>query len=76
VVVYPRVDEDRSIWAAGVPLLGRVPLEAQHGQNGWEPAVVHAPESRRGAALRAVAEAIRQAADGGGAASTRPEGED
>jgi ATP-binding protein involved in chromosome partitioning len=61
--VFPPVAHERSVWAAGLPRLGVVPMGvvAPDGSGGTEPVVVTAPASPRGAALRAAAEAVRRA---------------
>jgi ATP-binding protein involved in chromosome partitioning len=60
--VFPPVVPERSIWADGLPHLGTVPLSivGAEGVDG-EPVVVNAPDSDRGMALRAAAEAVRAA---------------
>jgi ATP-binding protein involved in chromosome partitioning len=71
--VFPPVDPDRSIWATGVERLGVVPLTTAD-DDGPEPVVHTAPDSPRGAALGALAEAVRVAAarHGGGDAPPPP----
>lgn len=61
--VFRRVAHERSIWASGLPLLGTVPLAVVGADRdeGMEPVVVNAPESPRGKALRAAADAVRGA---------------
>ena len=56
--LFPPVPPERSIWAAGVTRLGAVPMVPPAGPDGREPVVVHAPDSARAAALRAVARAV------------------
>jgi ATP-binding protein involved in chromosome partitioning len=58
VDLFPPVAPSRSVWAAGVPRLGTVPW----GVADAEPVVLTAPGSARGAALRALAEAVGAAA--------------
>jgi ATP-binding protein involved in chromosome partitioning len=58
--VFPPVAPERSIFTDGLPRLGTVQmaLVGAEGDDG-EPVVVNAPDSDRGKALRAAAEAIR-----------------
>lgn len=59
--LFPPVAAHRSIWSAGLPRLGTVPLEPADTDEGSEPAVVTRPESARATALRAATTAIRRA---------------
>jgi ATP-binding protein involved in chromosome partitioning len=58
--VFPRVRDDRSIWASGVPLLKSVPLDAAtaHAGNGGRPIVVSQPESAQAHVFREIATAV------------------
>jgi ATP-binding protein involved in chromosome partitioning len=47
VDVFPPVAEERAIWADGVPLLGRVPLDPQLGSRPAEPQAVFDPVAER-----------------------------
>jgi len=57
ISVFPPVARERSVWAAGVPRLAEVPMDAE----GAEPVVLASPDSARGKALRAAAGAVRDA---------------
>jgi ATP-binding protein involved in chromosome partitioning len=58
--VFPQVPEDRSIWATGVDLLARIPIEpsvsvaAERGV----PTVIESPESTTAAAFRELARKV------------------
>jgi ATP-binding protein involved in chromosome partitioning len=58
--LFPPAAHDRSIWASGLPLLGSVPWSVARAER--EPVVVTGAQSRRGTALREVAEAVHAAA--------------
>jgi ATP-binding protein involved in chromosome partitioning len=45
--VFPRVADERAIWADGVPLLGRVPLDPRLGAEPAEPQPVFDPLAER-----------------------------
>jgi len=45
--VFPQVAEERAIWADGVPLLGRVPLDPALGAEPAEPKPVFDPLAER-----------------------------
>jgi ATP-binding protein involved in chromosome partitioning len=64
IEVFPPVSPERSIWATGLPRLGRVPLvpagTAGHATAGREPVVVHQPDSAQAVAIREVAKAVRE----------------
>jgi ATP-binding protein involved in chromosome partitioning len=58
--VFPRVRDERSIWALGVERLAQIPLDprvARAGEDGT-PAVIVAPGSASAAAFRTAAEAL------------------
>lgn len=58
--VFPRVREDRSIWALGVERLGAIPIEplvARAAEDGV-PALIAAPDSAAAVALRGAADAL------------------
>ncbi|MFP5317936.1 MAG: P-loop NTPase [Acidimicrobiia bacterium] len=60
VDVFPRVAEERSLWAQGVACLGRIPLDpavAAAGDAG-RPVMVTAPESEPGRAFRTLARTV------------------
>jgi ATP-binding protein involved in chromosome partitioning len=57
IELFRPVAADRSIWAGGLPRLGGVPWSAAEA----EPVVLTSADSRRGTALRAVADAVRAA---------------
>ena len=60
VDVFPRVAGERSLWAQGIPCLGRIPLDpavAAAGDAG-RPVLVAAPESSPGLAFRDLARAV------------------
>ena len=60
VDVFPRVGEDRSIWAVGIERLGQIPLDPEIGAAGDSgvPLLVGHPESPQAAAFRSVAAAL------------------
>jgi ATP-binding protein involved in chromosome partitioning len=65
VAVFPRVAHERSIWAAGVALLGRVPMDtavATAGDTG-RPLLLAHPASRPAQALREIASNLTAALD-------------
>jgi ATP-binding protein involved in chromosome partitioning len=66
VEVFPRVAHERSIWAAGVALLGRVPMDAAVATAGdsGRPLLVAHPAGRPAQALREVASRLTVALDG------------
>ena len=57
VEVFPRVAQERSIWAAGVACLGRVPMDAAVATAGdsGRPLLLAHPTSRPALALREIA---------------------
>jgi ATP-binding protein involved in chromosome partitioning len=58
--VFPRVREERSIWALGVERLAMIPLDprvARAGEDGT-PALLAAPDSASAAAFGAAAESL------------------
>ena len=60
VSVFPEVPEDRSLWAEGVPMLGKIPLQpavAAAGDAG-KPLLVAEPDASEAEAFRAVARAV------------------
>lgn len=63
IELFPPTAPERSIWAAGLPLLGSVPWSATLGEPIAEPVVVTAPESNRGNALREIAGKLRAAVE-------------
>jgi ATP-binding protein involved in chromosome partitioning len=67
VEVFPQVPQPRSIWAAGVALLGRVPVDplvAAAGDSG-RPLLVDHPASPSAAALREIASRVLAALEEG-----------
>jgi hypothetical protein len=60
--VFAPVDPERSIWASGLVKLGVVPFTTVNTDEGPEPVVSTAPDSPRGAALRAFAGSVRMVA--------------
>jgi ATP-binding protein involved in chromosome partitioning len=65
VEVFPRVAYERSIWAAGVALLGRVPMDAAVATAGdsGRPLLLAHPASRPAQALREIASRLTVALD-------------
>jgi ATP-binding protein involved in chromosome partitioning len=63
--VFAPVAPERSVWAAGLPRLGAIPMGviAPDGSGGTEPVVATAPDSPRGIALRAAAVAVLRAVE-------------
>jgi ATP-binding protein involved in chromosome partitioning len=59
--LFPPVVAHRSIWSAGVTQLGAVPIEPARDEA--EPLVLSRPESPRAIALRAAANAVRDAVE-------------
>jgi ATP-binding protein involved in chromosome partitioning len=59
IALFPPVPPERSIWASDVPLLGTVPWSAAEPDPVSEPVVLTAAQSRRGVALREIANAVR-----------------
>ena len=61
--VFPRVPEDRSIWAMGVECLGTIPLDPETATAGdrGRPVVIDQPDGTQAAAFRAVAERVADA---------------
>lgn len=61
--VFPRVREERSLWAQGVRCLGRVPLDPAVGAAGdsGQPVMVAAPESAPAVAFRELAGTLMDA---------------
>jgi ATP-binding protein involved in chromosome partitioning len=65
VEVFPQVAYERSIWAAGVTCLGKVPMDAAvatAGDTGWPLLLAH-PASRPAQALREIASRLTAALD-------------
>jgi ATP-binding protein involved in chromosome partitioning len=67
VEVFPQVPQPRSIWAAGVPLLGRVPVDPSVAAagDGGRPLLIDRPASPSARALREVASRVIAALDAG-----------
>jgi ATP-binding protein involved in chromosome partitioning len=67
VEVFPRVARERSIWAAGVACLGRVPMDAAVATAGdtGRPLLFAHPTSRPAQALRDIASRLTAALDAG-----------
>jgi ATP-binding protein involved in chromosome partitioning len=67
VEVFPRVARERSIWAAGVACLGRVPMDAAVATAGdtGRPLLFAHPTSRPAQALRDIASHLTAALDAG-----------
>jgi ATP-binding protein involved in chromosome partitioning len=65
VEVFPRVAHERSIWAAGVACLGRVPMDAAVATAGdtGRPLLLAHPASRPAQALREIASHLTAALD-------------
>jgi ATP-binding protein involved in chromosome partitioning len=65
VEVFPHAPQDRSIWAAGVACLGRVPIDAEVAAAGdsGRPLLLARPESPTAQALRAIAGRVAAALD-------------
>src|SRR5262249_24592992 len=59
--VFPRVEEDRSLWALGVRRLATLPIDPAIVGNGRGPLLVAAPESAQAERFRALAREVHAA---------------